>query len=104
MKNNPKEEQLFELELQNKTTDNSSDSNENEEQKEDFDSRIQVKDSIIESNEKANNENKSFSREDDDALLNNQKYLYDPYSESNCLSRIFFYGLIKFYISVKIIN
>ena len=93
MKKNPKEEPLFDLELNNVNTDYSSNSNEKESQSEQFDSSIHAKELNIEvegktnnylnnalfSKTEGNNANKSSPKEKKDTLSNNSKILYDPY-------------------------
>ena len=109
MKKNPKEEPLFDLELNNVNTDYSSNSNEKESQSEQFDSSIHAKELNIEvegktnnylnnalfSKTEGNNANKSSPKEKKDTLSNNSKILYDPYLESNCISRILFLWAFK---------
>ena len=109
MKKNPKEEPLFDLELNCVNTDYSSNLNENESQSKQFDSNIHVKELNIEeevktnnylnnalfSKNEGNNVNKSSPKEKKNTLSNNQKILYDPYLESNCISRILFLWAFK---------
>ena len=102
MKKNSKEEPLFEFDFQNKNADYSSDSNESEDLWQKFYSTIHIKEPKIEKTnkyevskpEENNNNNPSFM-EKDEFLLNNQKLLYDPYLDSNFISRIFFLWAYK---------
>ena len=97
------------MELNNVNTDYSSNSNEKESQSEQFDSSIHAKELNIEvegktnnylnnalfSKTEGNNANKSSPKEKKDTQSNNSKILYDPYLESNCISRILFLWAFK---------